>query len=76
MRRTHRSTTFCPRLRNVQIYLLLGRRPANIANKCSIGLATVYEMERNLMRYGSALKPKKLTEADTEALLTWLLQED
>jgi transposase len=64
-------------------YLLLGWSPANIANKCNVGLATVYRMERNLMRYGSASKPnllklsrpKKLTEADTEALLTWLLQE-
>ena len=64
-------------------YLMLGWRPDAIAKETLVPSSTIYEWQRNLMRYGSAAKPhtfiisqpKKLSQQDEIALLDWLLQE-
>src|SRR5436309_8956504 len=64
-------------------YLLLGWRSDAIAEECHVGVSTVYEMQSNLMRYGNITKPhlrllgwpRKLTEADKQALFTLLVME-
>jgi transposase len=64
--------------------LLLGWKPAAIANECGVSEGTVYRIQRNLLLYGSVRKPGfrqlgrplKLTEADEDALFEWLLHEN
>jgi len=64
-------------------YLLLGWHPDDIATACGVAVRTVYTIQSNLMRYGSPTRPqllklgrpKRLTDADTKALLEWLLIE-
>ena len=38
-------------------YLMLGWRPDAIVKETLVPLSTIYEWQRNLMRYGSAAKP-------------------
>ena len=64
-------------------YLLLAWRPDAIAEECHVSSSTVYNIERNLMLYGSTAKPRyrqlrrspKLSEADKQALFECLLRE-
>ncbi len=64
-------------------YLMLGWRPDAIFKETLVPVSTIYEWQRNLMRYGSAARPhtfimgrpKKLSWQDETALLDWLLQE-
>lgn len=64
-------------------YLLLGWRPDNIASECHVAVRTVYNIQNNLMRYGSVCRPHyrqlgrahKLSDADEEALFQYLLSE-
>ena len=64
-------------------YLLLAWHPDNIAVECGVSLQTIYNIQNNLVRYGSTGKPQyqllgrpsKLTVADKQALFDWLLRE-
>ena len=64
-------------------YLLLEWWPVIIAEECGVHASTVYALESNLLRYRTISKPLywkigwsfKLTKADKDALLQWLLCE-
>jgi hypothetical protein len=61
-------------------YLLLGWKCKAIATECGISSRSVYRIQENLMRYGSAhyralWRAKKLSKADEEALFEYLLHE-
>ena len=63
--------------------LELGWRPDAIAEQLHVSRATVYNTERNLMRYGQPVRPHvrkagrpaALTRSDREALLELLLHD-
>jgi len=72
-----------PKRARILRYLLLGWRPHAIAEECNVGERTVYNIEENLFRYGSIVKPRyrmlgrpsKCIEAGKNALLEWLLRK-
>jgi transposase len=63
--------------------LELGWRPDAVAEQLHVSRATVYNTERNLMRYGQPIRPRvrkagrpaALTKANREALLELLLHD-
>ena len=72
-----------PKRARIIRYLQLRWRPDAIAKELSIGLRTIYDIESNIARYRSVVKPlytrlrqpPKITKADKEAVLELLLQE-